>query len=98
MDETAINVPASLVAYIPAITILLQFLKSIPALEKVKAYFPLFAVVLGIIVGFFAMPAETEVVVKIVGGIVLGIGSSGLYSGVKSAGILNSSNEYEDDE
>ena len=96
MDDNVISVPAALAAYIPAITILLQFLKSIPALEKVKAYFPLFAIVLGVIVGFFAMPAETEVISKIVGGIILGIGSSGLYSSVKSVGAITSNNE--DDE
>ena len=83
-----VQIPTELAIYIPVITTVLQLLKTIPALSKIAKWFPLISVAVGIGVGFVAMPAETELITKLIGGMVLGVAASGLYSGVKSIGGL----------
>ena len=86
-----VQVPVELAIYIPVITTVLQLLKTIPALSKLAKWFPLISIVVGIGVGFVAMPAETETVTRLIGGMVLGVAASGLYSGIKSVGGIASS-------
>jgi len=88
MEATSVQVPEALLAYIPAITILMQIFKTIPALQKLKTYFPIFAIILGIGAGYVGMPAETDIIIKVLSGATLGLASSGLFSGAKSVGTL----------
>jgi len=85
MEETAVQVPAALVTFIPAISVLLQVLKAIPQLNKIKSYFPLIALALGVVCGFIGLP-DASVTEKIIGGLILGAASSGMYSSVKALG------------
>ena len=83
-----ITVPAELAAYIPLITVLLQVLKQVPKLAKMVAWFPVLSVGMGVLIAFITM-GDVELAIKIVGGVVLGVAASGLYSGAKALGSLN---------
>ena len=81
-----VSVPVELVAYIPLIATVLQLAKSIPAIVKIKEWLPVLSVGAGVLIAFIAMPSGVENAVKIVGGLVLGVAASGLYSGIKAVG------------
>ena len=83
-----INVPPELLAMVPLLTIFLQVLKRIPILQKATDYFPLIALGIGTLLGVFAWGGEASLVIRIIGGVSLGLAASGLYSGVRSLGAL----------
>jgi hypothetical protein len=67
-----------MMALVPAIAIVLQILKGIPALDKVKPWFPLLA--LGVSVALaMVLKMGTDTASQLVAGITMGLATSGGY-------------------
>lgn len=70
---------AQLAQGVAAVAMLVQFVKRLPVYEEFKQWTPLISIIFGIGISF-----ATNVADPIIGGIMIGVSSSGVYSFVKS--------------
>jgi len=80
------QVDEKLLVAIPAIVALLQAIKAIPILNKIRDWFPLLSIVLGVAVSCTIL--DQPIATEIIAGIVLGAAAAGTFSGLKATAVL----------
>jgi len=71
---------------VPLITATLQILKIVPAIAKYKDWFPLLALLLGILVGCAYM--QDAWYVELIAGWILGAAAAGTYNGLRNGAAV----------
>ena len=82
MESTQLT--PEMLALVPIVAGVLQALKKIPIIDKIKAYMPFLSMALGL-GAVYALTGEPQVIPAVV----MGLMASGLYSGVKALGKAN---------
>jgi hypothetical protein len=83
----SIELTPQMLAAIPLVTLAIQFIKTIPALAKWSAWFPLLSIVVSIVAAVL-MKIGTDPQSMVLSGVVMGMASSGLYSSAKLPGAV----------